>query len=135
MRRHLFRQDGSEIFRQTLQCARVSLDLVHVSGLQPGLHIRNGPGCRNVGVNNFLRDAFEIDEQLQNVLRDDRQSFCNREKPVKNVVCNAGVFHRERVERPDGLRQFERDLLDRVNHVFVILDHFADVVQRVGEFV
>lgn len=113
----------------------MSLDLVHVACLQSRLHFGDRLRCGRLVVNDLLRDAFEIDEQLQNIFRDDRQTLRDGEQAVEDVVGDARVFHRERVKRADGVGQFERDLLNRVDHVLVVLDHFADVVERVAEFV
>ena len=113
----------------------MSLDLVYVACLQARLHFGDGLRCGGLIVNDLLCDAFEIDEQLQNIFRDDRQTLRDGEQAVEDVVGDARVFHRERVKRADGVGEFERDLLDRVDHVLVILDHLADVVQRVGELI
>jgi len=113
----------------------MTLDLVHITGLQARLYICDCFGGLCLIINDFLRDTFEIDQHLQDVLWDDRKTSRDREESFENIVCNARIFHSERVKRANGVRQLERNLLDRVDHVLVILDHSADVIQRVGQLV
>ena len=113
----------------------MTLDLVHVTGLQARLYICDCFGGLCLIINDFLCDTFEIDQHLQDVLRDDGKTSGDREESIENTIGYACIFHGKRVKRANGVRQLERNLLDRVDHVLVILDHSADVIQRVGQLV
>ena len=131
----LFRQDGCNGFGYILQGSCVTLDLVHITGFQAGLHIRNCFGGLRLIIDDLLCNAFEIDQHLKDILRDDRKTSRDGEESIENIVGNACIFHRECVKRANRVRQLERDLLDRIDHVLMILDHFANVIQRVGQFI
>src|SRR5215212_1750998 len=95
----LFWQNGCDGFGHVLQCSRMTLDHVHIIGLQSRLHLCYCFGSLELIINDLLCYAFEIDQHLQDILRDDRESPCDGEESIENLVCNACIFHHESMKR------------------------------------
>ncbi len=59
--------------------------------------------------------------------------FCmNGSRTSSTWFADAGVLHGQGVQRPDRTGQLQRHFLDGVDHLRVILDHLADLVERTG---
>ncbi len=135
VRRRLLRNDGCDGLRHRLELTGVRLEFVRVACAKPGLHVGDGfrSGC--LVVYDFLGDGFEVDQHLRNVLGDDGQILDDGEERVEDLVGGSGIFYGECVKRADGGSQFERDLLNGVDHLLVLFDDLRNVVDGACQFI
>jgi len=87
-----------------------------------------------VAVNDLLGDAFQAGQHLCHVLGNEGQAAQNGQEHVQDTIGDASVFYSQRVQRAEGVRQLQRHFLDQVYHFGIVFDHFADLIQRAGEF-
>ena len=118
-----------------LQLGGVSLDLVHIACAQARLHV----GDRFYGggfiIDNLLGNALQAGKQLHDIFWNDGKVAKNGQKTIQNLISGARIFNSEGMQRADGAGQLDGDLLNGVDHLFVLFDDLDDVGNGAGEFV